>query len=73
MSANKLLGQWNYSGLAAEVRQTHQRIDLLQKIDAVQFSLSYELARELMAAISQRFFSGERTRLACRRSRPFTF
>jgi len=31
MSANKLLGQWNYSGLAAEVRQTHQRIDLLQK------------------------------------------
>ena len=31
VSANKLLGQWNYSGLAAEVRQTHQRIDLLQK------------------------------------------
>ena len=31
VSANKLLGQWNYSGLVVEVRQTHQRIDLLQK------------------------------------------
>ena len=31
VSANKSLGQWNYSGLIVEVRQTHQRIDLLQK------------------------------------------
>jgi len=31
VSANKLLGQWNYSGLVVEVRQIHQRIDLLQK------------------------------------------
>ena len=31
VSANKLLGEWNYSGLVVEVRQTHQRIDLLQK------------------------------------------
>jgi len=31
VSANKSLGQWNYSGLVVEVRQTHQRIDLLQK------------------------------------------
>jgi Cytochrome oxidase complex assembly protein 1 len=30
-SANKSLGQWNYSGLVVEVGQTHQRIDLLQK------------------------------------------
>ena len=28
VSANKLLAQWNYSGLVVEVRQTHQRIDL---------------------------------------------
>ena len=31
VSANKSLGQWNCSGLVVEVRQTHQRIDLLQK------------------------------------------
>ena len=31
VSANKLVGQWNYSGLVVEVRQTHERIDLLQK------------------------------------------
>ena len=31
VSANKLLGRWNYSGLVVEVAQTHQRIDLLQK------------------------------------------
>ena len=31
VSANKSFGQWNYSGLVVEVRQTHQRIDLLQK------------------------------------------
>ena len=31
VSANKSIGQWNYSGLVVEVRQTHQRIDLLQK------------------------------------------
>ena len=31
VSANKALGQWNYSGLVVEIRQTHQRIDLLQK------------------------------------------
>jgi hypothetical protein len=31
VSANKLLGQWNYSGLVVEVRQTQQRIDLLEK------------------------------------------
>jgi hypothetical protein len=29
--ANKSLGRWNYSGLVVKVRQTHQRIDLLQK------------------------------------------
>ena len=31
VSANKSLGQWNYSGLVVEVRQIHRRIDLLQK------------------------------------------
>jgi hypothetical protein len=31
VSANKSLGQWNYSGLVVEVEQTHERIDLLQK------------------------------------------
>jgi hypothetical protein len=31
VSANKSLGQWNYSGLVVEVDQTHQRIDLLRK------------------------------------------
>jgi hypothetical protein len=31
VSANKSLGQWNYSGLVVEVGQTHQRIDLLQR------------------------------------------
>ena len=31
VSANKSLGQWNYSGLTVEVGQTHERIDLLQK------------------------------------------
>jgi hypothetical protein len=31
VSANKLLGRWNYSGLVVEIGQTHQRIDLLQK------------------------------------------
>jgi Cytochrome oxidase complex assembly protein 1 len=30
VSANKSLGQWNYSGLVVEVGQTHERIDLLQ-------------------------------------------
>ena len=31
VSANKLLGRWNYSGLVVEIGQTRQRIDLLQK------------------------------------------
>ncbi len=31
VSANKSLGQWNYSGLTVEVGQTHERIDLLHK------------------------------------------
>lgn len=31
VSANKLLGRWNYSGLVVEIGRTHQRIDLLQK------------------------------------------
>ena len=31
VSANKSLGQWNYSGLVVEVGQTHERINLLQK------------------------------------------
>ena len=31
VSANKALGQWNYSGLVVEVGQTHKRIDLLRK------------------------------------------
>jgi len=31
VSAKKLLGQWNYSGLVVEVGGTHQRIDLLHK------------------------------------------
>ena len=31
VSANKSLGQWNYTGLVVEVGQTHERIDLLQK------------------------------------------
>jgi hypothetical protein len=31
VSANKSLGQWNYSALTVEVAQTHERIDLLQK------------------------------------------
>ena len=31
VSANKSLGQWNYSGLVVELGQTHERIDLLQK------------------------------------------
>ena len=31
LSVTKSLGQWNYSGLVVEVRQTHQRIDVLQK------------------------------------------
>lgn len=31
VSANKSLGQWNYSGLVVEVRQTHERIDLLHQ------------------------------------------
>ena len=31
VSANKALGQWNYSGLVVEVAQTHDRIDLLHK------------------------------------------
>jgi hypothetical protein len=31
VSANKALGQWNYSGLVADVGETHQRIDLLHK------------------------------------------
>ncbi len=30
VSAQKSLGKWNYSGLVVEVKQTHQRIDLLQ-------------------------------------------
>ena len=31
VSANKSLGQWNYSGLVVEVGQPHERIDLLQR------------------------------------------
>ena len=31
VSAQKSLGEWNYSGLVVEVGQTHQRIDLLQR------------------------------------------
>lgn len=31
VSANKALGQWNYSGLVVEVGKTHQRIDLIRK------------------------------------------
>jgi Cytochrome oxidase complex assembly protein 1 len=31
VSANKSLGQWNYSGLVVEVGQLHERIDLLQR------------------------------------------
>ena len=31
VSASKLLGQWKYSGLVVEIRQTHERIDLLQR------------------------------------------
>ena len=31
VSANKSLGQWNYSGLVVEIGQTHERIDLLQR------------------------------------------
>ena len=31
VSANKSLGQWNYSGLTVEVGQRHERIDLLHK------------------------------------------
>ena len=31
VSAKKLLGRWNYSGLVVEIGRTHQRIDLLQK------------------------------------------
>jgi len=31
VSANKSLGQWNYSGLVVEIAKTHERIDLLQK------------------------------------------
>ena len=31
VSANKSLGQWNYSGLVVEVGQTRERIDLLRK------------------------------------------
>jgi Cytochrome oxidase complex assembly protein 1 len=30
VSAQKSLGEWNYSGLVVEIGQTHQRIDLLQ-------------------------------------------
>ena len=31
VSANKSLGQWNYSGIVVEVGPTHGRIDLLEK------------------------------------------
>ena len=31
VAATKSLGHWNYSGLVAEIRQTHQRIDLLHR------------------------------------------
>jgi hypothetical protein len=31
VSAHKLLGRWNYSGLVVEVGQTQERINLLQK------------------------------------------
>ena len=31
VSANKSLGQWNYSGLVVEIGQTRERIDLLHK------------------------------------------
>jgi hypothetical protein len=30
VAATKSLGQWNYSGLVAEIEKTHQRINLLQ-------------------------------------------
>ena len=43
VSANKSLGQRNYSGLVVEVRQTHERIDLLQKSASFQFaSISFD-------------------------------
>jgi hypothetical protein len=35
VSANKSLGQWNYSGLVVEIGQTHERIDLLRPSSAV--------------------------------------
>ena len=31
VSANKALGQWNYSGLVVEIGETRERIDLLHK------------------------------------------
>jgi hypothetical protein len=31
VSANKSLGQWNYSGLVVEIGRTQERIDLLRK------------------------------------------
>ena len=31
VSANKSLGQWNYTGLVVEIGRTHNRIDLLQQ------------------------------------------
>jgi cytochrome oxidase complex assembly protein 1 len=31
VAATKSLGHWNYSGLVAEIRQTHQRIDILHR------------------------------------------
>lgn len=30
VAATKSLGQWNYSGLVAEIEKTHERINLLQ-------------------------------------------
>jgi hypothetical protein len=33
VSAQKSLGEWNYSGLVVEIRQTHQRIDLLRSAE----------------------------------------
>ncbi len=30
VAATKSLGQWNYSGLVAEIEKTHKRINLLQ-------------------------------------------
>ena len=43
VSANKSLGQWNYSGLVVEVGQTHERIDLLQRSAPFQYRRDFLL------------------------------